>query len=692
MAYTQQDYSYMGGVDPQTEEELKRREEERLRLEQEQRLQNLQQQSLQPIMPVAPMELPPMPEVSEGVQVAGTQPVPGMFPQQNQPVKPTMPDETQAETERLRRQEALAQQTELLKAQMQQSRQMVPPSQRPEPQQQMPQPSMYGMPTGQGGQGLQMPQGMQPSPANQPMIGQEPSMPMVQPTNVAIDRYKMLQDEPKLLLNFANDKNEPEWLRERARNRATDLLVNNREESKAQEAIKNMDPNQLAQALREKTTGGSWTKAIIYGMLGMEQSQAAEAAKLGIGKETVMQGADGTPYMVKVAANGTPIEGYNGITGAKLTANELVTAQAGTAAMKGATTHTGKMQDMTTGEVYYERTTPQGIQLVDTNGKRYTGSSANLRPFGIGSDIRTINQVQVNKLTNEFIAKPSEAAARTLMEAAAKADPGDGSEIARVQQLIRTLPMPGGGGTTIGAPAPSAPAPVAPAMPGNVPRTNVPQAAPVAPAPAPAPAARPAPTAAATGGAGARRPGESFDAYNQRMAIAKSQSEANIQEKKELNVAEKKPPAEAKGKIEAKDINNQNYANSTYGLIKPLADEIRQSTGSGIGTSVDKLAGMVGVGTKGAQAIAKLDVLGYQLSSNVPRFEGAQSDADVKLYQQAAGDLANSSKPVSVRLAALQAITQVLKKYDKAGTNDWTFGETQQSNTTSSGNKFKRVQ
>lgn len=648
MAYTQQDYSYMGGVDPQTEEELKRKEEERLR---EQQLQQLQQQPIQPVTPTSFN----MPEVSEGVQVAGTQPVPGMVPKPT-PVMPVPPQQAQVQP---------------------------PMAGAPQPDS-----NLYSMPSTGGGQGLQMPQTMAPSPAQQPVIGQEPSLPTTDTTKLALERYNTLQEDPKLLLNFANDKNEPEWLRERARNRATDLLVNNREEQKAQQQIKSMDPNQLTQALREKTTGGSWTKAIIYGMLGMEQSQAAEAAKLGIGKETVMQGADGTPYMVKVASNGTPIEGYNATTGAKLTPNELVSAQAQTAAIKGTTTHTGKMQDVTTGEVYYEQTTPQGIRLVDNTGKRYTGSSANLRPFGIGSDIRTINQIQVNKLTNEFVAKPSEAAAKALMEAAAKADPGDGSEIARVQKLISTLPMPSGGGTTIGAPQPAP----QPAVPGAMPPAAAPRPAQAqVPTQQPAAAPRPAPTVAAAG-AGARRPGESFDAYNQRMAIAKAQSEANIQQQKELNVAEQKPPAEAKGKISATNIKNQNYANETYGMIKPLADEIRQSTGSGIGTKVDTLAGLVGVGTKGAQAIAKLDVLGYQLSSNVPRFEGAQSDADVRLYQQAAGDLANSTKPIATRLAALQAITQVLKKYDKENKNDWTFGEGQSANKTSSGNTFKRVQ
>mgnify|MGYP003351684533 CR=1 FL=1 len=67
--------------------------------------------------------------------------------------------------------------------------------------------------------------------------------------------------------------------------------------------------------------------------------------------------------------------------------------------------------------------------------------------------------------------------------------------------------------------------------------------------------------------------------------------------------------AEAKGKIAAKDINNQRYADQTYGLIKPISDSIKESTGSGLGTKVDQLAGVFGVGTKGAAAKAQLDVL-----------------------------------------------------------------------------------
>ena len=86
-----------------------------------------------------------------------------------------------------------------------------------------------------------------------------------------------------------------------------------------------MSENDLAKALREKSTGGSWLKAIAFGMLGMTQSAQDEAAKLGIGKEQTILGADNKPYIVKMAANGTPIEGYNAETGKKLDAKELVT-------------------------------------------------------------------------------------------------------------------------------------------------------------------------------------------------------------------------------------------------------------------------------------------------------------------------------------------------------------------------------
>ena len=175
--------------------------------------------------------------------------------------------------------------------------------------------------------------------------------------------------------------------------------------------------------------------------------------------------------------------------------------------------------------------------------------------------------------------------------------------------------------------------------------------------------------------------------------------EAAVKTNAAIKEARLKPPATKEGEIEATNIANQNTANEAYGMIAPVADLIKQSTGSGVGTKIDKLAGFFGVGTKGAQAIAQLDVMSYPFKYSIPRFEGPQGEKDVAIYEKAAGDFANPEKPIAVRLAALQGMIFMLKKYDKAGTNDWTYGGanpaqqgTAQPGTTSSGNKFKKVQ
>ena len=128
------------------------------------------------------------------------------------------------------------------------------------------------------------------------------------------------------------------------------------------------------------------------------------------------------------------------------------------------------------------------------------------------------------------------------------------------------------------------------------------------------------------------------------------------------------------GEQVASDMKNQRFADSTYGLIAPIAEQIKKSTGSGIGATVDSLASVIGKSTDGAKAIQQLKILSYPILANVPRFEGPQSDYDVQVYKQAAGDFANDKLPVETRLAALQGMISLLKKYDKEGKNDWTFG------------------
>ena len=140
--------------------------------------------------------------------------------------------------------------------------------------------------------------------------------------------------------------------------------------------------------------------------------------------------------------------------------------------------------------------------------------------------------------------------------------------------------------------------------------------------------------------------------------------------------AEKKSEiiGKTEGETVASDIKNQRFADSTYSLIAPIAEQIKKSTGSGVGSAVDSLASIIGKSTDGAKAISQLKTLSYPILANVPRFEGPQSDYDVQIYKSAAGDFANDKLPVETRLAALQGMISLLKKYDKEGKNDWTFG------------------
>ena len=93
-----------------------------------------------------------------------------------------------------------------------------------------------------------------------------------------------------------------------------------------------------------------------------------------------------------------------------------------------------------------------------------------------------------------------------------------------------------------------------------------------------------------------------------------------------------------------------------------------KATGSGIGSLLDTGASWFGVSTEGAQGTAQLSTIAGQLVSNMPRMEGPQSDKDVQMYKQMAGDLSNASLPVATRIAALRQMQALNEKYLNNGT------------------------
>ena len=157
----------------------------------------------------------------------------------------------------------------------------------------------------------------------------------------AIEAYQQRQDNiPELMkLGVSDDPNTPAWIKERARNRAADLVQQEREMEKAKQQVAAMTPTETAKVLRKKTEEGSHAKMFIYKLLGMESSAAEESDKLGLGKEQAVMGSDGKPYLIKVGYNGKPLEGYNPETGKELTGDELIKVAAGATDMKNTKAH-----------------------------------------------------------------------------------------------------------------------------------------------------------------------------------------------------------------------------------------------------------------------------------------------------------------------------------------------------------------
>lgn len=89
---------------------------------------------------------------------------------------------------------------------------------------------------------------------------------------------------------------------------------------------------------------------------------------------------------------------------------------------------------------------------------------------------------------------------------------------------------------------------------------------------------------------------------------------------------------------------------------------IDQSTSSYIGKGIDFAARGVGTATSGDIAAGQLAPIADLILKMVPRFEGPQSQQDVVSYQQAAGKLADTTLPTSIRKAAGKEILRLLKE------------------------------
>jgi hypothetical protein len=128
---------------------------------------------------------------------------------------------------------------------------------------------------------------------------------------------------------------------------------------------------------------------------------------------------------------------------------------------------------------------------------------------------------------------------------------------------------------------------------------------------------------------------------------------------------------ELQGKF-AEDLRkNVKNARDAFGTIQSVA-EILSSGKPSSGRGENIITGtreFFGGGGEQSKTDAQLRVLGQKLVQQVPRFEGPQSDKDVASYQAAAGDIGNPNMPIETRMAALQTLVDLNKKYYPNG--DW---------------------
>ena len=520
-------------------------------------------------------------------------------------------------------------------------------------------PSKYSLATGTGEPGLR---GGGPSTGAVSDSGDTP-------VQSGIRAYQDAQDSvPNLMkIGSSDDPNVPDFIKDRARNRAADLVQDQRETKAAVEKMSTMAPTEMAKHINGKKNESQFDirlRALMYARMGNQQLASRELDKLDRNaKDTYVQGSDGKPYLLNVKANGEVLGGFNAETGEKLNEKDLVKAAAGIGGGKWSTS-AEFFQDKK-GNVFQTQHNDKGqTRVVDVKtNERYTGE-APLERLRDASAIAAASQKQEFRRENDTtqfansIRKLDYGSKLKAVEEAQKAAINRGEPAFTDSELSAMgVDRPDIGPTPTKQQGAAPAAQGAPAQGGGMrpvnPNAAPPQGAVIEPA--------------VPGAVPGRR--ETVDEGKRRQA------------EEEVGRAGRKEAAVTAGKVEGgiagKELTNKVHAKEVYDLVRPIQTALKDATGSGLGTKVDEIAAFFGGSTKGAEASAQLKVLGAKILQNVPRFEGPQSDKDVASYKEAAGNLADSTLPIKQRSAALKTIIDLNKKY--APELDWDFNKPAQS-------------
>jgi hypothetical protein len=341
---------------------------------------------------------------------------------------------------------------------------------------------------------------------------------MPAPTTTAgfIDQYQNSQNDPQALMKLGSDENVPEQLRDRARNRAADIITQQREQAKATAELGTKTPSDLARMMQDRKKEGSWGKYVLFGALGMTALRDEEAGKLGIGHDQIVQGADGKGYLIKTGPDGRPIEGFDA-QGKALTPEELITAAAGAGAGKWQTS-AEFFQDKS-GNVYQTQHNDKGqVRTVDAkSGAVYSGTAplerlrdtSKLAQMGVAQGYREAN------IDRGVVAAIQKKRGADVMGALADYEAQSATPVTD-EQRGAFIKQYGGLGVPGQAPTPTAVARPGPIAPTPIAGQAAPAAGPVNPA-APIQTAPAAPAAGVDAtGTPVRLPSEGSKAFEQR--------------------------------------------------------------------------------------------------------------------------------------------------------------------------------
>lgn len=106
-----------------------------------------------------------------------------------------------------------------------------------------------------------------------------------------------------------------------------------------------------------------------------------------------------------------------------------------------------------------------------------------------------------------------------------------------------------------------------------------------------------------------------------------------------------------------------NDATAVMELTDEAAPLLEKAPGSYAGAALNQLGRVFGMNTEATNAQAQLDVLAGSLIAKMPKMSGPQSDKDVLLYRQMAGNLNDPTLPASAKEAAMKTLRMLNQKY-----------------------------